>query len=392
MKDDVMTTLNFSKMNRQDVNAPGESAMIHRPKPKTAPASGPNAFSDVFMTFAPCPGESIMEMVRRAAFAVRRRSARIVSMTIFNGKAEFAAAQRNLSEIFGDISWPMTWLESEASPCDAPAGMELHAITDGTLPVRSLSLHHKVVGCTWEDAIAQYCVLGDLRDVAPCRSAPEQTRRVLEDMIDALAQAGMTFKHVYRTWFRNRDILAWYSDFNHVRTEFFNKLGVFDGLLPASTGISAGNPFGADLVAGLWALKPKHPDTRVCVVDSPLQDSACRYGSSFSRAVEVQRGDLRHLTISGTASIGPDGRTMHVGNIDAQVDQTMRVVRAILNSRHMDWPNVVRGLAYFRHSADIGAYSRWAAGQRATLPVIELNHTVCRDDLLYEIEVDARAV
>jgi enamine deaminase RidA (YjgF/YER057c/UK114 family) len=138
-------------------------------------------------------------------------------------------------------------------------------------------------------------------------------------------------------------------------------------------------------------MKPKHPDSRACVVASPLQDSACRYGSSFSRAVEVCRGALRHLTISGTASIGPDGKTMHVGDIHAQVDQTMRVVRAILNSRNMDWPDVVRGLVYYRHPADIGAYARWAASQGVVLPVIELNHTVCRNDLLYEIEVDASA-
>jgi len=26
-----------------------------------------------------------------------------------------------------------------------------------------------------------------------------------------------------------------------------------------------------------------------------------------------------------------------------------------------------------------------------TLPVIEINHTVCRDDLLYEIELDAQS-
>jgi len=392
MKDDVMTTLSSSDMDRQVAGDPGKPAMIHRPGPQATPARSPSGFGDVFMTYAPRPGESLLEMLARAACAVRHRTARIVGMTIFNGQAEFSAAQRNLSAIFGDISWPITWLESEASPCDAPAGMEMQAITDGALPIRALRMHDRVVGSTWEDSHAYHCYLGDLRDEDTGRPAPEQARRVLEDMVDALAQAGMTFRHVYRTWFRNRDILAWYRDFNQVRTEFFNQHKVFEGVLPASTGISAANPCGAALVAGLWAMKPKHADTRACVVNSPLQDSACRYGSSFSRAVEVDRGDLRHLTISGTASIGPDGKTMHVGDIHAQVDQTMRVVRAILNSRHMDWPDVVRSLVYYRHPTDIGAYARWAAKQRVVLPVIELNHTVCRDDLLYEIEVAARAV
>ena len=128
------------------------------------------------------------------------------------------------------------------------------------------------------------------------------------------------------------------------------------------------------------------------MIDSPLQGSATEYGSSFSRAVEVDLGDHRRLTISGTASIAPAGETVHVGDVTAQVELTMKVVRAILNSRGMDWAHVTRGVAYFRQPADMGSYLRWCQTNKVqNMPVIVTHHTVCRDDLLYEIEIDAVA-
>jgi hypothetical protein len=50
----------------------------------------------------------------------------------------------------------------------------------------------------------------------------------------------------------------------------------------------------------------------------------------------------------------------------------------------------LRGLACHRRPADAGALARWARPRALTLPVIEINHTVCREDLLFEIELDAR--
>jgi len=354
-------------------------------------AAEPLAARDMFVTLCPRPGETLADLLGRAAAAVQARRARILSMTLFNGRAQYAAAQARFPAIFGPVAWPITQLQSEAGPPDDPAGVAIHALVDPAPAIHAICLRGRVVGNAWEDEFAQYCVLGDLRDDAVNDPAPVQTRRVLQDMVETLRREGMTFRHVYRTWFRNRDILAWYREFNQVRTEFFNHHRVFDGPLPASTGISAGNPHGAALVAGLWAMLPKSPLATVAVVDSPLQDSACRYGSSFSRAVEVRRGALRHLTVSGTASIGRDGKTLHVGDIVAQTELTMQVVRAILQSRGMDWADVAQGLVYCRHRGDVGACARWGRANGVTLPVIEINHTVCRDDLLYEIELDAQS-
>lgn len=351
-----------------------------------------NSPSETFVTIGAQPGETLIALLTRAAQKLQAHPARVLSLTIFNGRTQYTEALQQLPKLFGDVTWPVTLLHSELSLPDKPAGVEIHALSDPLPELRPISLRGRIVGNTWEDDYATYCVLQDLRAEAVEQTPAAQTQRVLDDMLDALEQAGMTFQQVYRTWFRNKDILSWYNDFNRVRTAFFNQHHVFDGLLPASTGISASNPYGAALVAGVWAMKPKSPLAIAQVVDSPLQDSACRYGSSFSRAVEVQRGALHHVTVSGTASIGRDGKTVHVGDTHAQIELTMRVVHAILRGRGMDWTNVVRGLAYFRHAAEIGAYAQWAQAHGVTLPVIEVNHTVCRDDLLYEIELDAEAI
>ena len=134
----------------------------------------------------------------------------------------------------------------------------------------------------------------------------------------ALRLAGMDFSHVVRTWLFLDEILAWYRELNQARDAFFTSRGVYDGLVPASTGIGARNPAGTAVVAELLAVQPKSSRVRIRSVPSPLQCPALQYHSSFSRAVEVAQPDHRRLFISGTASIGPDGRSAHAGGRGAR--------------------------------------------------------------------------
>jgi len=346
---------------------------------------------ELFLTVTPLTGEGLTPMMTRVGRHLRKQPWRVVGMTVFKGaSAGLERREELLRATFGAVEWPVTWLQSDDDSRDAPAGVEVHAVRGPE--VQTIRLRNRAVGCTWEDAAARHCELGDLRDELVAHSPALQTRQVLEDMAAALIQANMEFRHVYRTWFRNHDILGWYGDFNRVRTEFFSRIRVFEGLLPASTGIGASNSSGAALVCGLWAMDPKSYGIQARTVDSPLQCSATDYGSSFSRAVEVDFGDHRRLTISGTASIAPGGETLHTGDVTAQVELTMRVVRAILNSRGMDWANVTRGIAYFRQPTDMGSYRRWRQTSKVqNMPVIVSHQTVCRDNLLYEIEIDAVA-
>lgn len=344
--------------------------------------------SELFLVVARLPGETIEAMCARAASAVRRHGGQVVSQTAFHLAEHRETIGRALGEALGGLHWPVTWVGFGNGRPDM-VGMHLHAVRG--VQVRTLDAPDgRTIGCTYEDAAARWCILGDLvgADIALPRDA--QAAGVLEGMATALERAGMSFADVVRTWFFNDDILAWYDDFNRVRNAFFTERGVFGRLVPASTGIGARNPHGSALTAGVIAARPKAEGVTVQAVPSPLQCPALDYKSSFSRAAEITTPHHRWLIVSGTASIAPDGRTQYVGDVEAQVARTMEVVEAILQSRGMRWDDLVRGVTYVRNADDAPVFVRYCQARGIPLPPIVITaNTVCRDDLLFEIEADA---
>ena len=246
------------------------------------------------------------------------------------------------------------------------------------------------MGFAGEDDYARYCLIGGV--VAPDLRAgrPEQAGMVFETMKEMLTRHGFAFADTVRTWFFNDRITDWYGKFNTVRSNFFSANGVFDRLVPASTGIGAGNPYGAALAGSLLAVQSRPGLVRAASVDSPLQAPALNYRSSFSRAVELVHPLGRLLIVSGTASIGQDGGTLHKGDASAQVGRAMRVATELLKARRMQWENVLRGVVYCKGPGPLRhflAYCRrhGIAGGRMARAFTDL----CRDDLLFEIELDA---
>ena len=269
--------------------------------------------------------------------------------------------------------------------------MQFCSIT-GVDPV-TVMLDGQCVGITYEDDVATYCFLPRVvaTDLSVGREA--QTAAVFERIEGALQTVGMAFTDVARTWIYLDRLLEWYDEFNVVRTAFFESRQVFDHMVPASTGIGAANPAGAACLIDTYAIKPKSDAVTVRAVPSPLQCAALDYRSSFSRAVEIDYPNLRELTISGTASIHPGGATAHVGDIRRQIELTMQVVEALLHSRDLSWDDAVRGIAYFKTLEDLPVYEAVCAEMGLPrLPVAVAHADVCRDDLLFELELDASKV
>lgn len=246
------------------------------------------------------------------------------------------------------------------------------------------------VGAYMEDEHATYALLGGLHPLQTHASPHDQCLELFEQIQNILQSVGMSFTDVIRTWFFNDRILDWYADFNRARDTFFRNNGIFDRLVPASTGIGSANVWGAALMARILAVCPKSPVVRTVAVPSPLQCPALDYCSSFSRAVELQHPDYRHLIISGTASIEPGGKTAHVGDIDHQIHLTLDVVQAILQSRGMNWQDTLRAVIYLKETNFRTHYENIAAAREIPpLPAVCVQADVCRDDLLFEIELDA---
>ena len=279
--------------------------------------------------------------------------------------------------------WPVTWL------CVNPqlTGVQIHAVQGPV--VNRIEKNGRVVGSVFDDGAARHCRLGGLSPAHNHGAPADQAQTTFALLEAALCEAGMTFANVARTWFYLDHILTWYREFNQVRDRFFQERKVFAGLVPASTGIGSANSSGAALVAGAYAVA----GGELQAVPSPLQCPALQYGSAFSRAVELTMADQRRLWVSGTASIAPAGQTVHGGDVTGQIELTMQVVAAILESRRLGWSDVSRAIAYVRTAAAAEQFQAYRVAQGLVdWPVVITENVICRDDLLFEIEVDAGCV
>lgn len=340
-----------------------------------------------FVTLTPDGDESPESLFARAGQVVEKVGGQVVSVEVLGMAAADRKDLPSLMQAVDGSGLAVGWVENTRA--DNLCGVHIWLV-EGT-PVTRIKLPKEgVVGSFFEDDYGRCCRLVGLHPTEASAGRTEQTEEIFQQMEAALSDCGLAFSDVFRTWFYNHDLLDWYDEFNTVRTDFFRDKKVFDGLVPASTGIGGGNALDAALVAGLVALRPKGEDMKVSQVASPLQSSARDYGSSFSRAVEVACPDHRRLYVSGTASIDMAGETLFLDDCEAQVKKTMEVVDAILHSQEMDWADVTRALAYFKDAKNaplLEAYRQ--ENGLAPFPVIVAENDVCRHDLLFELEIDA---
>lgn len=289
-----------------------------------------------------------------------------------------------LEDTFKQMSPSAAWVISNNNSIS----LQIWAIQGCALtPVES---EGNILGWTFEDATARYC---RLEGILPQHlSAPRgvQASEAFNRMNTALGCIGMNFHHVVRTWLFIDHILDWYGEFNHARHDFFSQHQVFDGLVPASTGVAGENAANVALQTGLLAIVPKNGSVHAEAVPSPLQCPALEYGSAFSRAVEMQAPDHRRLMISGTASIALEGHTCHLDDLNGQMKCTYDVLHAILTSRGMDWTDVCRAILYFKLPDGMirsqAIHAQWGL---PLLPAAFAEFDICRGDLLFEVELDA---
>lgn len=333
-------------------------------------------------------GEKPGGLFRRLAAALSELDASILKLLIFGATEADAEAGETMRDILQGMNCPVTWVEGGSCDGRLIAGVQVLALTGGT--VRRIVRDGQVVGSVFEEGGARQCILGGLVPGDIRSSRADQTRATLEDLQAALAQAGFAFGDVIRTWFYLDDIRAWYADFNRVRTEMYAQFEFRSGSPPASTGVAGRNPAKAALVAGAWAVQPADPALQVREVASPLQCPPTAYHSCFSRAMEIRAPQSQRLLVSGTASVGREGETLHAGDAQAQVAQTMKSVIAILESRGLSLANVTRATAYFAAVEHAPLFAEWLSGHgRSALPVVCVGADICRPDLLFEIELDA---
>ncbi len=334
------------------------------------------------------PGDRLITPFLRLNAELEAREASLLALMIYGGLAVRAQIEEALREALGKVDYPVTWIDGGTGECSDFAGFQAFAVSG--CPVARVRLGDAVVGSVFEDGNARHCLLGGLGPTSIAVGPFDQTQQTFANLEMVLESAGFKLGDVVRTWFYNKDIVSWYGDFNRVRSALYMQTSFRTGSIPASTGIGASNVAGAALTLAGWAMQPLGPAAYAREIASPLQCPAPAYGSSFARAMEVVSGDARRLLISGTASIWPDGRTAWLNDPTKQVALTMNVIEAILHSRGMGFVDVTRATAYFKKREFKRHFDAWCLARGMDrMPVIALQADVCRDDLLFELELDA---
>jgi enamine deaminase RidA (YjgF/YER057c/UK114 family) len=118
--------------------------------------------------------------------------------------------------------------------------------------------------------------------------------------------------------------------------------------------------------------------------------------SSFSRGLRLDFGAVAVLLISGTASIGTNGETLHVGDFRAQTRRTFHNITGLLVAEGATWHDIVRTTCYLRDiDRDYAAFNeeRTAFYKEQGLDPLPASTGVqaklCRPELLVEIEAIA---
>jgi enamine deaminase RidA (YjgF/YER057c/UK114 family) len=214
--------------------------------------------------------------------------------------------------------------------------------------------------------------------------AYEQTQAMFLAAEALLANAGLSFSDVMRTWIYLPAMERDYDGFNRARREFFRSRNVDP--IPASTGIGAGLASAEHTVSlGLYATKG--PATRRSVMTTPTLNEAPEYGSDFSRGMRVVESNRRALFVSGTASLNETGATVYLDDLEAQTDRMLLNVASLLEEQGSGFSDIVAAVTYVKRPEDAPALrARLAAAGYEGFPNLIVHAPVCRPELLCETE------
>jgi len=116
----------------------------------------------------------------------------------------------------------------------------------------------------------------------------------------------------------------------------------------------------------------------------------------FSRGMRVDMAGATFLFISGTASVNDEGKSIHVGDFDAQTWRTFNNIKALLETEGATWKDVIRTTCYLRDiERDYEAFNRIrkefydGEGLDPYPASTGIQAILCRPELLIEIEAIA---
>lgn len=216
-----------------------------------------------------------------------------------------------------------------------------------------------------------------------------QTHRIFEAYHRELTEACMSLKeNVIRTWFFVKNVDSNYAGLVDARNEVFAKHDLTRHThYIASTGIEGGHSsIGANVLMDAYAIKGVKSEQIEYLHALDHLGHTHAYGVTFERATSVAYNDRKHIFISGTASIDPQGNIVHEGDVLSQLDRTLENISALLIRASASIKDMQHFIVYVRDPSDaefVWEQMKYKVGDK---PYLVVTAPVCRPGWLIEIE------
>lgn len=350
--------------------------------------------TEIYISATPQEDAPAKQMAHQMFEGIRdiliEKKAYILQERIFGTQSALEVAAKVRIELYSDIDDGVapSYLVCKQGLSGQLAGMQIYAIICDNAP-QVVNIDNVASGRFVDLPECKYLTLCGVSAIE-FDSATDQARAMLEKAESALKPFGGDIHSVPRTWMWLGDILSWYDDFNRVRNDFFVERGTLGEQskmsMPASTGIGLGPVNGGACSMDLTAVF--EPNSSIQYLQAAgKQQCAFDYGSAFSRAARAVTAVGDTVFISGTASIDLSGATTNIDDPEAQIKETIRNVRAVLSDMNTKDQDVMQVMAYCK-TTEVEEIFNTLKGQ-LDWPWVTMICDVCRDDLLFEIEVAA---
>lgn len=220
-------------------------------------------------------------------------------------------------------------------------------------------------------------------------SSFNQTEEIFADYTEWLDDEGMTLAdNVIRTWLFVKNIDADYRGLVVARRELFAK----QGLTPethyiSSSGIEGGNEDVRALVSmDAYAIDGIQSEQIEFLNALDHLGPTDAYGVTFERGTSIAYRDRKHLFLSGTASIDPEGVVLHPGEVGKQLERTLENMDALLADGGGSLEDMCHFTVYLRDPSDEALIRKMMRQRFPEAPMILVIGPVCRPGWLIELE------
>jgi len=373
----------------------------------------------VFVAAMPRAGITFEEQARDALETVRTvideegTWGSIVKQSVFlKNPAQRETCRKLIHDFYGEELPSTTYISQP--PCEGrEVAIEAWGVGRGLGEVQIERCSEQVVVTRHNDIAWIHC--GNVKpDPQAGPSVYAQSNSAFETMRRLLAEQGVSYDRVIRTWLYLGDIVGpegetqRYKVLNRARTDFYEGLhfqadrvppGYNGSVYPASTGIGSE---GRDVLMSCVALDSRRGDLTFIPLENPNQTAAFDYTAryspkspKFARAVAIPAGGYATTLVSGTASI-TDAESRHLGDVELQTHQTLDNIASLIseeNFRQHGRPGFGGGLSdlalvrvYLKRQEDYLLARAVCESRLGEVPTIYAVADVCRPELLVEIE------